>query len=146
MATVARKPRPSGAPRLLRKSLEARFVEILDRECHDRALTLIKERSRAVRRGDVHELMLTDETAAAPGGTADGIDYVGFIEFQAGGTLVYGDGVVIGGRRIGTIAGFDECYAPNHYNILVQGPRRASGVDLDQYPGDPVVFEPAERK
>ena len=146
MATIVRKTRPAGAARLLRKPLEARFVEILDLECNDRALTLIRERSRAVRRGDVHELMLTDESAAAPGGTAGGIDYVGFVEFQAGGMLVYGDGVVIGGRRIGTIAGFDECHAPNHCNILVQGPRRASGVDLDQYPDDPVVFEPAERK
>ena len=106
MATIVRKTRPAGAARLLRKPLEARFVEILDLECNDRALTLIRERSRAVRRGDVHELMLTDESAAAPGGTAGGIDYVGFVEFQAGGMLVYGDGVVIGGRRIGTIAGF----------------------------------------
>ncbi len=144
--TLRRKPRPPGEARLLRKPLEARFVEVMDLECNDRALAIMKERSRAVRRGDVHELMLTDEAAAAPGGTADGIDYVGFVEFQAGGVLVFGDAVIIGGQRIGTIAGFDECHAPNHYNVLVKGPRRASGVDLDQWPGDAVIFEPAERE
>lgn len=144
--TLRRKPRPPGEARLLRKPLEARFVEVMDLECNDRALVIMKERSRAVRRGDVHELMLTDEAAAAPGGTADGIDYVGFVEFQAGGVLVYGDAMVIGGQRIGTIAGFDECHAPNHYNILVKGPRRVSGVDLGQAPGDSVIFEPAERE
>jgi hypothetical protein len=146
MATVVRKKRAPGAPRLLRKPLEARFVEVMDLECNDRALVIMKERSRAVRHGDVHEVMLTDEMGAAPGGTADGIDYVGFIEFQAGGVLVFGDVMVIGGQRIGTIAGFDECHAPNHYNILVKGPRRVSGVDLGQAPGDSVIFEPAERE
>ncbi|MGH8618910.1 MAG: DUF6917 domain-containing protein [Burkholderiales bacterium] len=146
MATVVRKKRAAGSPRLLRKPLEARFVEVMDLECNDRALVLMKERSRAVRHGDIHELMLTDETAPAPGGTADGIDYVGFIEFQAGGVLVYGDTVMIAGQFIGTIAGFDECHAPNHYNILIKGPRRASGVDLEQWPGDAVLFEPVERE
>jgi hypothetical protein len=146
MATVVRKQRAAGAPRLLRKPLEARFVEVMDLECNDRALVIMKERSRAVRQGDVHEVMLTDEMGAAPGGTADGIDYVGFIEFQAGGVLVFGDAMIIDGQRIGTIAGFDECHAPNHYNILVKGPRRVSGVDLGQAPGDAVIFEPAERE
>lgn len=145
MGTLLRKQRPPGPLRQTRNVLLARFVEVMDLECNDRGLVLMKERSRAVRRGDIHELMLTDETAPSPGGTADGIDYVGFVEFQAGGVVVYGDAVVIGGERIGTIAGFDECHAPNHYNILVKGPRRASGVDLGQYPGDAVIFEPAER-
>jgi hypothetical protein len=146
MANVVRKQRTGGEKRLLRKPLEAHFVEILDLECHDRNLSLITARSRAVRQHDIHELMLTDEQGAAPGGTVVGVDYLGFVEFPIGGMLVYGDAVVIGGQRIGTVAGFDECHFPNHYNVVVKGPRRASGVDLDQYPDDPVTFEPAIRE
>jgi len=41
--------------------------------------------------------------------------------------LVYGDSVVIGGKTVGTIAGFDESHFPNHYNIVIKGPRRLSG-------------------
>jgi hypothetical protein len=146
MANVVRKQRAGTVGRLLRKPLQGRFVEILDLECHDRNLTLITARSRAVRRHDIHELMLTDEQGAAPGGTVVGVDYLGFVEFPAGGMLVHGDAVVIGGQRIGTIAGFDECHFPNHYNVVITGPRRATGVDLDQYPDDPVIFEPATRE
>ena len=145
MATIVRKQRIDAAARQLRKPLQGRFVEILDLQCDDRKLALIAARSRAVRRDDIHELMLTDEPGAAPGGTVDRIDYLGFVEFPEGGMLVHGDAVVIGGRRIGTIAGFDESHFPNHYNIVIRGPRRASGVDLDQYPDDPVIFEPASR-
>jgi hypothetical protein len=146
MARLTRKPRPGGEARLLRRPLAARFVEILDLQCDDRRLVLIKARSRAVRRHDIHELMLTDEAGAAPGATVDRVDYLGFVEFPEGGMLVYGDAVVVGGERIGVVAGFDESHFPNHYNVVIKGPRRASGVDLDQYPGDPVLFEPAARE
>ncbi len=137
----------SGAePRVCRNRLESRFVEILDLKCDDRALSLISGRSRAVRRYDIHELMLTDESDAKPGGTANGVHYIGFVEFPLGGMIVYGDSVVIGGKSIGTIAGFDESHFPNHYNIVIKGPQRLSGVDLGQYPDDPVIFEPAQRE
>ena len=148
MATLVRKERPAAQAetRMLRKPLEARFVEVLDLECDDRALSLIRARSRAVRRFDIHELMLTDERHAKPGSTVNGVHYVGFIEFPAGGMLVFGDTVMIGGKAVGTIAGFDESHFPNHYNVVIKGPRRATGVDLDQYPDDPVIFQPAQRE
>ncbi len=43
MATLVRKERPAAQAetRVLRKPLEARFVEVLDLECDDRALSLI---------------------------------------------------------------------------------------------------------
>jgi len=43
---------------------------------------------------------------------------------------------------IGTIAGFDESHCPNHYNVLIKGPRRITGVELQQRPGDLVIFLP----
>ncbi|MCC7485228.1 MAG: hypothetical protein IT529_09595 [Burkholderiales bacterium] len=50
MATIVRKQRVASGPRLLRKPLKGRFVEILDLQCEDRKLVLIKARSRAIRR------------------------------------------------------------------------------------------------
>ncbi len=45
--------------------------------------------------------MLTDEQHAKPGSTVNGVHYVGFIEFPAGGMLVFGDTVMIGGESGG---------------------------------------------
>lgn len=132
---------PRGYP--VRAPLEARFVGVLDNRNDNRGLVLIEPRTRCVRRYDIHELILTDESAAAPGGRVTGIHYIGFVEFQSGGVLMEGDSLVIGGATIGTLAGFDETHFPNHYNVVFKGPRRITGVELGQNPGDTLVFMPA---
>ena len=127
----------------LRRPLEARFVGVLNNRNDGRGLALIKAHTRVVRRYDIHELILTDEQSAAPGGTVGGVHYIGFVEFEAGGgILAEGDSVNIGGKAIGTIAGFDESHCPNHYNVLIKGPRRITGVEPQQRPGDLVIFLP----
>ena len=127
----------------VRLPLEARFVGVLNNRNDGRGLSLIQAHTRVVRRHDIHELILTDEQAAAPGSTVNGVHYIGFVEFQAGGgILAEGDRVSAGGKIIGTIAGFDESHCPNHYNVVIKGPRRVTGVELGQRPGDPVVFLP----
>ena len=127
----------------IRLPLEARFVGVLNNRNDGRGLMLISAHTRVVRRHDIHELILTDEEGAAPGGRVNGVHYVGFVEFQqGGGILAEGDSVNVGGKVIGTIAGFDESHCPNHYNVLIKGPRRCTGVELNQQPGDPVVFLP----
>ena len=146
MATLVRKQPVPVEARVTRMPLEATFVEIMDLQCLDRRLQLMTARSRAIRRHDIHELMITDELDARPGDVVEAVEYIGFVEFPAGGMLVYGDAVVIGGREVGVIAGFDECHFPNHYNVVVKGPKRVTGFDLDQHPGDPVVFIPAARE
>ncbi len=120
----------------VRVPLEARFVGVLDNRNDKRAMQLIEERTRCVRRYDIHELIITDESAAVPGGTVTGVHYLGFVEFQAGGVLMEGDKLVIGGETVGTLAGFDETHFPNHYNVVFKGPRRITGVELGQNPGD----------
>lgn len=127
----------------VRRPLEARFVGVLNNRNDARGLSLITTHTRVVRRYDIHELILTDEQQAAPGGTVGGVHYIGFVEFaEGGGILAEGDLVKVGGNVIGTIAGFDESHFPNHYNVLIKGPRRITGVELGQQPGDPVVFIP----
>ena len=138
------KPDPKGIRGYpVRSPLEARFVGVLDNRNDNRAMKLIQERTRCVRQHDIHELIVTDEVAAAPGGTVTGVHYLGFVEFLAGGVLMEGDTLLIGGEPIGTLAGFDETHFPNHYNVVFKGNRRITGVELGQQPGDRISFMPA---
>lgn len=127
----------------VRDPVEAVFVGVLDNRNDGRALQLIKERTRCVRRFDIHELILTDEAHAAPGAVVDGVHYLGFVEFQAGCVLMEGDQLMIGDACIGTLAGFDETHYPNHYNVLFTGPRRITGGELGLRPGDRMRVIPA---
>jgi hypothetical protein len=140
----ANKPDPKGLRGYpVRVLLEARFVGVLDNRNDNRAMRLIERRTCCGRGYDIHELIIADEGRAAPGGTVMGVHYLGFVEFQAGGVLMEGDRLVIGGETVGTLAGFDETHFPNHYNVIFKGPRRITGVELGQNPGDPLTFVPA---
>jgi uncharacterized protein DUF6917 len=132
------------APRILRLALEARFVGVLDSRREGRGLTLIHPRTRCIRRYEIHELILTDERDAGPGCAINRCHYLGFVEFQAGGLLVEGDVLTIAGETVGAVAGFDESHFPNHYNVVIKGPRLVTGIELGQKPGDAVLFVPPD--
>jgi hypothetical protein len=141
----ARDPYEAGlivaAPRVVRSRLEARFVGVLNSRREGRGLSLIHPRTRCIRRYEIHELILTDEQESGPGKPVNRCHYLGFVEFQAGGILIEGDTLQIGGQIVGTLAGFDDSHFPNHYNIVFKGRRLLTGVDLGQNPGDPVFFD-----
>ena len=122
--------------------LEATFVCVLKHSLESRGLNLILNRSRGIRRHDVHELIVTDEDDAAPGGEVNRIAYIGFVEFSTGGLLVAGQPVAVNGETIGEIAGFDETHMPNHQNIVLKGTPRLSGYDRGYRLGDRVGFIP----
>ncbi len=82
--------------------LAGRLFAILDWQVTDRNLTLIPHLSRAIRRGEVLEIILTDEKDAQPGDTINRVAYVGFIEMGETGLLVSGDRVKIGEEEITT--------------------------------------------
>jgi hypothetical protein len=132
------------ASRILRDALTARFVGVLDSRREGRGLQLIHPRTRCIRRYDVHELIVTDDPGAGPGRPVNRCHYLGFVEFQAGGLVVEGDRMNVAGQVIGTVAGFDESHFPNHYNIVIRGPRLVTGAELKQKPGDEVVFLPPD--
>jgi hypothetical protein len=90
--------------------------------------------------------LLTDEPDAAPGLKVDRIPSIGFIEFSAGGVLVEGDKLVINGKTIGKIAGFDETHVPNHMNIVLKGQERITGLAWGIKGGDEVIFEEFEKE
>ena len=126
--------------------LEARFVAVLKDHREGRGLQLIRPATRAIRREEIHEFILTDEPDAGPGSVVNRVSYVAFAEFTKGGMLVEGDRVVVNGESIGEIAGFDETHMPNHQNIVVRGPKRLTGRELGAKLGDTISFIPVYTK
>ena len=90
--------------------VEGRLVVVLQCTLDNRALRLIVPQSRAVRRHEVHELIMTDEPGAAPGREVNRVGYLGFVEILDGGVIIKGDEVLLDGELIGHIAGFDETH------------------------------------
>lgn len=111
--------------------LTGRIFAILDWQTDDRDMTLIPHLSRAVRRGEVLELILTDEKEAAPGGAVSRVSYLGFIEMGETGLLVGGDKVSVDDKEIGELVGFDETHMPNHLNVVIRVDARKTGRDMD---------------
>ena len=150
MVTTVKDPYASGRIQGRRdwphSELEACFVAVLKSTREDRGLELIHPATRAIRKNEIHELILTDEDDAVPGKVVNRIAYVAFAEFTKGGMLVEGDEVVVGGRTIGEIAGFDETHMPNHQNIVIRGPQRKTGLDLGAKVGDLISFVPVFTK
>lgn len=105
-----------------RRPVEATIVAILHVSFKDRGLKLIDTKSRAVLKHEIHELMITDEKAAAPGGGADRVAAVAFFEITRGGIIVTGDDVTVSGVKIGELVGYDMNHMPNHMGILIRAP------------------------
>ncbi|MFZ5642449.1 MAG: DUF6917 domain-containing protein [Bacillota bacterium] len=117
-------------PYAAKRDVLGRLAVILQGKLDNRSLSLVAPISRAVRRYDIHELIITDEIEAGPGKTVNRISYAGFFEIIAGGVLAAGDEVICSGRVLGRIAGFDETHLPNHLNIVIYSDSRLDGVDL----------------
>ena len=103
-----------------RRPVLGEIVALLHITFQDRGLKLIQARSRALLKNEIHELMITDEEGAAPGGGADRVSAIAFFEVKRGGLAVVGDEATIGGRALGALAGFDMTHMPNHMNVLVK--------------------------
>jgi hypothetical protein len=131
-----------GVPAILRARFGGRFVGVMELSRDDRGFSLIAAPTRCIRRGDVHELILTDEPGAAPGADVQRCRFLGFVEFEAAGVMVRGDAVEIDGREVGTVAGFDECHFPNHLNIVLQAGVARTGIELGLRPGTRLVVHP----
>lgn len=120
-----------------RRRVEGEIIAIIHVSFKDRGLKLLDTKSRAVLKHEIHELMITDEKEAAPGGGADRVTAVAFFEIIRGGLIVSGDEVTIEGRPIGNLVGYDMNHMPNHMNILI----RASVIDEPPLAvGEKIVF------
>lgn len=128
-------------PYVTKRPLHGSLAVVLRGSLEDRGLRLIKPISRAIRAGEIHELVATTEETALPGEMVNRIAYLGFVEFANGGVLVAGDTIRIGGLATGVVAGFDETHAPNHLNIVVRLPGGKSGFELGLRVEDGVICE-----
>ncbi len=120
--------------------LSARLFAVLDLAVKDRGLKLIPQLSRAVRRGDVLELICTDEEKAGPGSKVDRAAYIGFAEVSETGLLLCGDTVTVRQEEIGKIAGFDETHLPNHLNVVIRSDRCSTGRERELPLDVPITF------
>lgn len=121
--------------------VEAKVVAVLRGTLENRNLELIPQPSRAVKHGEIHEIIVTDEDAS-PGSRVGRIAYVAFLEFLNGGVLLSGDELLIGGKSIGKLAGFDMSHFSNHMNIVVRGELK-SGEDRHLFVGALASFQMA---
>ena len=106
-----------------------------------RGLHLISTRTRAIARGEIHELLLTDQVSACPGSIVDRVAFLGFIEVDVGGVLKVGEEATVDGRLVGELAGFDLTHYPNHMNVLLKADRLLDGRMLEFSVGDEIGFD-----
>ncbi len=99
-----------------RRPVKGEIVTLIDVAFSSSGIDLTESWSRAVPKGDIHEIMVWDpleegeEDAAA----------IAFIEIIQGGNIVNGDEVRIDGEEVGHLAGFDYNHMPNHMNIVIE--------------------------
>ncbi|MEU8708129.1 hypothetical protein [Streptomyces sp. NPDC048565] len=123
-----------------KRPVRATLVKVLLHRRTDRGMTLLEWASRCVRRGEVHELVVTDQWDPRPGARIDRVGFLGFAEMECGGVVDRGDSLAIGGTEHGTVLGFDGCHLPNHYNILIHAPHLLTGASLGLSPEVPVIL------
>ena len=90
-----------------RRPVTGEIVALLHINFDERGLKLIQSRSRALVKEEIHELMITDEEEAAPGGGADRVSAIAFFEVKNGGLIVVGDRVTLNDDLLGAVAGYD---------------------------------------
>jgi hypothetical protein len=105
------------APRIYleRRPVKGEVVTLIDVTFSSSSIDLVDAWSRAVSRGEVHEIMIWH-----PLENGDDAAAVAFIEITQGGNLINGDEIKLDGEAIGNLAGFDYNHMPNHMNIVFE--------------------------
>lgn len=127
-------------PYAAKSDVEGKLVCILDASSDERGMELILHPSRALCRGEIHELAVTDEPDAAPQRMVDRVAYLAFFTVEEGGIVLVGDKVEVAGKELGEVVGFDVTHAPNHMNVLLRAGERATGSQLGLRLRDAIVF------
>ncbi len=124
-----------------KRKIQSSVVAVLQLVMEGRGLNLIKPISRAVKKNEIHELIVTDEKEAKPGSVVNQISYIAFIEISQGGVIVVGDEVYWNNNLLGIVAGFDDTHMPNHQNIVLYSIKRVTGKDLHINIEDPIIIQ-----
>ncbi len=124
-----------------KRKIQSSVVAVLQLVMEGRELNLIKPISRAVKKNEIHELIVTDEKEAKPGSVVNQVSYIAFIEISQGGVIVVGDEVYWNNNLLGIVAGFDDTHMPNHQNIVLYSTKRVTGKDLHINIEDPIIIQ-----
>jgi len=124
-----------------KKITKGSIVAILDFIVEKRRLKLITPHSRVIKKGEIHELVTTEEEEAGPGKIVNNIAYVCFFEVSEGGVIIRGGEVCINKKFIGKIVGFDDTHIPNHQNIILYVHKKKTGVELKINLDEEIVFK-----
>ncbi len=121
--------------------VNGKLCVILDARARNRGLELVQFPSRAVMKNEIHEIILTAEESAAPGAAVNDISYLGYFEVLESGVIWVGDRVLVGGKEIGTLAGYDMTHFPNHMNIIIKiSGSLYTGLEAGFQVGEPITF------
>ncbi len=129
------------SPYVKKRVIKGNIIAILDSIIEKRGLNLITPRSRVAKKGEIHELIATEEAEASPGKIVNNVAYVCFFEVSEGGVIVRGDEVYISGKFIGKIAGFDDTHMPNHQNIVLYTDKKKTGLELKINLDENILFK-----
>jgi len=124
-----------------KRKIQSSVVAVLQLEMEGRGLNLIKPISRAVKKNEIHELIVTDEKEAKPGAVVNRVSYIAFLEISQGGVIVVGDEVYWNNKLLGAVAGFDDTHMPNHQNIVLYSTKRVTGKDLHISIEDTIIIQ-----
>lgn len=127
-----------------KRTVRGSVVKLLTHTREDRGMRLMGVETRALLRGEIHELVTTDQADAAGGDRIDRVGFLGFAEIEAAGIVERGDPLHAAGVRVGTVLGFDDCHFPNHLNILIASERLQTAATLGLAVEDEIRFGPAQ--
>lgn len=121
-----------------KRDTEGEVIVVLDGKRDDSRLNIETHYARSLKKYDIHEVIVTDESDVELGGEVNKIGYICFFEVSQGGHIILGDGLYIAGDLIGRVVGFDDIHMPNHMNIIVQSQDRRSAKERGIMLGDKV--------
>ncbi len=104
---------------------------------------------RALYRGEIYELFVTDEKDAKPGGLVTRFSILGHFEVKNPGLVRTGDIVSVNGNKVGNIVGYAPCKvlrAPDNaiIHIFLVNRKIVTGSDLGLQLGNEVMFTPVD--
>jgi len=133
-------PPTRGYSYVLKADVKAKMISVADSQRENRGMELIIQKSRALIKGHLHELVVTIDTKAKPGKIVNSVAYLGMIEIVSSGLVVVSDDVFINNKKIGEVAGFDETHFPNHMNILIRVKKLSTGFKMGLKLGSCIRF------
>ena len=124
---------------IVKQDLIGRLITVHGTIRRNRGLRPITQKTRAIKMGEIHEVILTDDFMDNDR-IINNAAIIGFVDFLTSGLIKTKDRLYIRNNEIGIVIGFDETHMPNHLNILIYSKKFKAGLDLNLNCGNVVYF------